>query len=197
MIEINIVEYQSPIAIASANITCGKVPLKIRFIGSGFDANGIIEAYEWDFGDGFSDNSKNVIHIYEDPGRYFVNLKVINNDRIMGIDTIEINAIENYRPTVQAWADLTDGKAPLTVNFRGYGEDIDGTILSYHWVFEDTIIESNRESNNKNTAHTFWFPGTYLVSLTVTDKDDATDVDEILINVKDSNFSWALDILRS
>jgi len=193
IIEINVIEYQSPIAIASANITCGKVPLKIRFIGSCFDANGIIEAYEWDFGDGFSDNGQNVTHIYGDPGRYFVNLKVIDNDGIMGIDTMEINVIENYLPTAYALSDVTDGRAPLTVNFKGSGEDIDGTILSYHWVFEDTIIPANRGSNDKNTAHTFWFPGTYLVTLTVRDEEDATDTDEILINVTDSIFSWALE----
>jgi PKD repeat protein len=188
-LEINIINYQSPVAIASANITCGKAPLKIRFMGSGFDVDGIIMEYEWDFGDGSSDNNQNVIHTYESPGRYFVILKVIDNDRIIGIDNIEINALENYKPTAIAWADVIDGKAPLTVNFRGSGEDIDGTILSYHWLFEDAIIESNRESNNKNTAHTFWFPGTYLVKFTVFDDDGANDTVEIKIEVEESIFS--------
>lgn len=192
-IEINVIDYQSPIAIASANITSGKIPLKIHFTGSGFDANCKIEIYEWNFGDGSSEKNQNTTHIYEKPGRYYVNLKVINNNGIIGIDTIEINALENYKPTAHAIADITDGKAPLKVNFIGIGEDIDGKILTYHWVFEDTIIESNRESNNKNTTHTFWFPGTYLVTLTVEDKEGAKDTDEILINVNDSIFSWALN----
>ncbi len=192
-IQINIIDYQKPISIASANITCGKAPLKISFIGSSYNTNNIIEAYEWDFGDGSTDNNQNTTHIYKKPGRYSVNLKVINNDGIIGLDTIEINVLENYKPTAHASADLTEGKAPLKVNFIGSGEDIDGKLLTYHWVFEDTIIETNRASNNKNTTHIFWFPGNYLVTLTVEDNDGAKDTDKILINVNVSFFSRALD----
>jgi PKD repeat protein len=192
-LEINIIDYQSPIAIAYANVTCGKAPIEIHFKGSGFDSNGIIDSYQWNFDDGYTDNNQNTTHIYNSPGRYFVDLIVTDNDGIIGIDTLEINIIENSLPDAYASADVTSGGAPLTVKFIGKGYDNDGKIISYHWIFEDTINPENRESNNRNTSHTFWFPGTYLVTLTVEDDDGAKDTDKILINVDESLFSWALE----
>lgn len=189
ILEINIIDYQSPIAIASANVTCGKAPLEISFNGSGFDTNGKIGSYKWDFGDSTSSNKQNIKHTYKNPGKYYVILTVTDNDELIGIDRLEINAIENYQPIAYAKSDVTNGKAPLTVRFSGWGQDKDGYIDSYQWIFEDVIISSNRISNEKETTHIYWLPGIYLAKFTVFDEDGANDTVVIKIEVEESMVS--------
>ena len=59
----------------------------------------------------------------------------------------------------------TGGAAPLPVHFTpGASTDPDGTITSYAWDFGDGESAAGME-----TDHTFMVPGTYTVTLTVTD----------------------------
>nr|MBF0222725.1 tandem-95 repeat protein [Desulfobulbaceae bacterium] len=61
------------------------------------------------------------------------------------------------------------GDAPFSVHFSSGGTfDVDGTIVSYEWGFGDGTI-----ATGSTVEHTFDLPGTYTVTLTVT--DDAGD----------------------
>jgi probable HAF family extracellular repeat protein len=73
----------------------------------------------------------------------------------------------NKAPVAIASADVTSGKAPLTVNFTSNGShDTDGTISAYSWDFGDGAT-----SSEGNLSHTYHVAGTYLVVLKVTDND--------------------------
>ncbi len=62
------------------------------------------------------------------------------------------------------------GTAPLTVSVNASGSsDSDGSIASYSWDFDD-----GGSSIGENAQHTFVDPGTYTISLMVTDDDGAT-----------------------
>jgi len=72
-------------------------------------------------------------------------------------------------PTVDFIADVTEGEIPLTVHFT---EDINpgtGTIASRLWDFGD-----GNTSGQSNPTHVYTIPGTYSVSLTVTNYYDST-----------------------
>ncbi|MCU0799599.1 MAG: PKD domain-containing protein [Candidatus Thermoplasmatota archaeon] len=86
---------------------------------------------------------------------------------------------ENIPPRAEAKADRTKGDAPLVVSFTGRGEDIDGTIVSYGWGFDD-----GSSSTDKDPVHTFMSPGSYQVLLTVTDNVGGIGKDEVNITVK-------------
>ncbi len=86
--------------------------------------------------------------------------------------------IENIPPRAEAKADRTKGDAPLIVSFTGGGEDIDGTIVSYAWGFDD-----GSSSIDKDPVHTFMSAGSYQVQLTVTDDDGGIGKDEVNITV--------------
>jgi len=58
----------------------------------------------------------------------------------------------------------------LSCSFTDKSTDSDGTIKSYSWSFGD-----NSSSAVKSPAHTYAAGGTYTVSLTVTDDDNATN----------------------
>ena len=69
--------------------------------------------------------------------------------------------------------------APLTVDFNGSGStDSDGSIVDWQWDFGDGNSDSGQSVN-----HTFYSPGTYAVSLTVTDNDGLSDNDSLSVVV--------------
>jgi probable HAF family extracellular repeat protein len=71
----------------------------------------------------------------------------------------------NQAPVAVASADVTSGKAPLVVTFdSSVSTDPDGTIVGYSWDYMDGSF-----STEKNPSHEFTVPGTYPVTLTVTD----------------------------
>jgi uncharacterized protein (DUF362 family) len=87
--------------------------------------------------------------------------------------------IMNQPPNAVAVANPTAGPAtpPLFVNFDGSGSsDPDGSIADYAWDFGDDTTGSGA-----TTSHTYTVPDTYLVTLTVTDDDGATDSDVVFI----------------
>ena len=74
---------------------------------------------------------------------------------------------ENVAPTAAFSVNCQD----LTCTFDASGSsDSDGTITSYAWNFDDGTTGSG-----ESTIHSYTQPGTYNVTLTVTDDDGATD----------------------
>jgi len=64
------------------------------------------------------------------------------------------------------------GYAPLGVSFdASCSSDPDGNIVSYQWNFGDGNTES---SASPYYSHTYWSPGSYNVTLTVTDNQGST-----------------------
>lgn len=57
-----------------------------------------------------------------------------------------------------------------TVAFEDHSYDPDGSIVSWEWDFGDGAT-----STEQNPSHTYASPGTYAVTLTVTDNEGATD----------------------
>ena len=71
-LHINVIE-MAPDAEFSAEPVEGTVPLEVRFTQL---AEGTIDTYAWDFGDGGEDTAPNPTYIYEEPGTYSVSLTV-------------------------------------------------------------------------------------------------------------------------
>jgi PKD repeat protein len=193
MINITVFELYPPIAAIDAGDTCGKPPFTVLFTSSSYDLDGRIVNYTWDFGDGAKTTTQDAQHTYDTPGEYYVRLTVIDDDDQQGTASIQITVIENYPPVALASANDLSGKAPLTIQFYGDCENIDDDSISYLWVFSDTHIPKNQESSSQNCTHTFWIPGTYNVTLIVTDEDNATDKTSMEIVVEESMLSRLLE----
>jgi len=88
--------------------------------------------------------------------------------------------VENQPPVAVAGADPASGKAPLMVNFSSDSYDPDVIINSYAWDFMDGSFSATEA----NPSHEFTVPGTYQVTLTVTDDQGATASDSITITVR-------------
>ncbi len=95
-----------------------------------------------------------------------------------------LDGIVNEHPHAVIEASPREGSAPLDVDFSGQYSRDDGSIVEYHWNFDDPM--NTQSVLEIASTHTFNYPGTYLVKLTVTDDEGEVDTQQIAIVVTDA-----------
>ena len=147
-----------------------------QFLNAAFDAtgshdtDGTITSYAWDFGDSADPTPGTGIkpsHHYSQAGTYTVQLTVTDNKNDTGTftDTVTVTDPPPNQPPV---ASFTAGAQFLDASFNAAGShDDDGTIASYSWNFADP--NDPTPGSGANPTHHYTQPGTYSVTLTVTD----------------------------
>ena len=176
--EINVTEKPEPVfpvANFSANITEGFAPLSVQFNDSSENADTV----SWDFnGDEVSDSEdRNPVYEFTIPGNYTVNLTASNEN---GTDSTsaEINVTEKPEPVFPVAnfsANITEGFAPLSVQFNDSSENAD----TVSWDFNGDGIT---DSEDRNPVYEFTIPGNYTVNLTASN-ENGTDSTSAEINV--------------
>jgi PKD repeat protein len=182
---------QPPVARANGPYM-GSVGMIVNFNSSGSeDPDGMIESYEWDFGDGeiitgFSDG---VSHAYAQSGSYTVTLKVTDNDGLMDMETTTATiGMGNLAPVAEVKGPYV-GRANDEIQFYGSQSlDQDGSIVTYAWSFGDGTVESD---SNATPTHSYSSIGIYNVTLTVTDNTGAVDADSTTVLVAPRLALWA------
>jgi PKD repeat protein len=169
-----------------ASFTATQNALSVTFDGSASsDADGTLSSWEWDFGDGSPVSSApgSTSHVYAAPGTYTVSLTVTDNEgsgsaaftRLVTVTAAPVN-----RAPVAQFAATPTGPS---VAFDGSGSsDPDGTVNSWAWDFGDGSPVVTTATGS--ATHVYASPGTYAVSLTVTDDDGATSdpfTDDVVI----------------
>ena len=81
-------------------------------------------------------------------------------------------------PSCSVSANVTNGIAPLAVNFAADAKDADGTIRDYQWTFDDGTF-----ATNANPTKIFKTPGIYSARVTVTDNDGNSVTRSLSISV--------------
>ncbi|WP_439481413.1 PKD domain-containing protein [Cyclobacterium plantarum] len=167
-----------PVAVASADVTEGFAPLTVNFTGDeSSDAEGEV-SYAWDFGTGISSTEANPTYTFESAGDFEVTLTVTDELGSTNTATLNIAVAVNEAPVALASSDVTEGFAPLTVNFTGdESSDAEGEV-SYVWDFGTGI-----SSTQANPIYTFADPGDFEVTLTVTDELGAVNTTTLNISV--------------
>jgi len=144
----------------------------VTFNASGsYDPDGTIVDYSWDFGDGNTATGVIVSHSYPAIGTYTVTLTVTDNDG--ATDSITATKTVKNRPPV---ANFTESAHTVytdeMITFNATESyDPDGTIVSYSWDFGD-----GNTATGVTVSHGYADNGSYVVTLTVTDNDGATDI---------------------
>jgi PKD repeat protein len=158
---------EPPVAVAGGPYS-GLVGEDITFDASGSsDTDGNIVSWEWDFVDGTPTQSGAVVtHSYPSPGNYILVVEVTDDDGATdwSTATVDVDAVPNLPPTAVddgPW----EGTASVEMTFDGSASfDPDGTIVSWEWTFGDGATGSG-----STVTHTYAAPGSYWVTLTVTD----------------------------
>jgi PKD repeat protein len=162
-----------PVASFSAAPTTGTVPLTVRFTD---ESTGHPTAWAWSFGDGTASTQQNPKHTYTAAGSYTVALTASN---AAGSDTetkTNFIVLLPLPPAAAFSGTPTTGAAPLLVHFT---DDSTGSPTAWLWEFGDDTT-----ATEPNLDHTYAAPGSYTVSLTVTNaggSDEITKEDYILV----------------
>jgi subtilisin family serine protease len=133
------------------------------------DSEGLIDSYDWEFGDGATATGETATHAYDSAGNYQVNLTVTDGT---GVTNTTSRTISVSPPTLNASFEMTPANP-----YTGQGVSFDasatgGNVVSYSWEFtEDGVPDDSGETAN----WTFDDYGPTDVTLTVTNQTGATD----------------------
>ena len=157
---------------------------EVSFDGSGSrDPDGGELTYSWAFGtdaDPATSSAKKPFCIYSTRGTKTVTLTVTDPLGATASDTATITV---YNPPVANAGDDQDVEVNETVNFDGSGSrDPDGGELTYSWDF-GTDATSAEDVDGSMPSCSYTTPGDKIVTLTVTDDEEATASDTVTIKV--------------
>ncbi|MFC2046479.1 PKD domain-containing protein [Chloroflexota bacterium] len=172
---------QAPEAVITYNPVEAMVGQEVTFDGSqSRPGSSPIATYEWNFGDGTTGSGSVVTHVYNAPGSYPVTLTVTGEDGLGNTGGPVEMVIRDAQapaptPTPPTTGDLpepvinypVEGTVGVEVTFDG-SESRPGTspIASYVWDFGDGTTGLGAV-----VTHIYNAPGTYQVTLTVTDEN--------------------------
>jgi len=178
-----------PLASIQASPKAGSVPLAVHFAGGGIDDTELV-SFVWTFGDGTTGTGAAVDHTYTTSGEYTARLTVTNASGQSATASVRImvSSSGNVAPSVRISPNPSSGNAPLVVLFEGIADDPDGdnNALSYKWNFGDGTT-----SLGQVVEHVYLWPGTYGVTLEVTDQFGGVGMSSALIIVGGSGVTAA------
>jgi PKD repeat protein len=146
----------------AANAEAGQ---QVGFSASTADGLGAISIYRWAFGDGSGTESSaanTTTHAFATPGTYHVFLTAADSTRAGGSDQF-VTIRPGPSAAFTAPSSLPSGSA---ATFDGGGSSSSSAISTYSWTFGDGQSVSGAAAM---TSHAYAHPGTYTVTLAVTD----------------------------
>lgn len=181
---ITVVENLAPAAIINVDQTTGMAPLSVIFNATASnDPEGDNLSFTWEFDDAGSSSNEaageEVVHRFDVPGVYHVLLTATDDYANTDQATVDI-VVEaaNTPASLDISADISQGGAPLLVQFYANAVDPDSDALTFHWDFDD-----GTNSAEENPTHVFTEPGNYNVTLTVSDGQwQSQDSTTIVVN---------------
>lgn len=154
-----------PIAAFSFNNVCQGN--SINFINTSYINGGVIDSYDWNFGDGNTSNVENPSHTYVSAGNYTVTLNVRSD---MMCDNSTSFSVRVYPSPVAAFtAPAVCENTPILFSDNSSINATD-TIQNWYWNFGD-----NSSAATQNASHQYALAGTYNVMQVVTSTNGCRD----------------------
>ena len=154
--------------VASLTHSCDDTTLTCSFDGSG--SAGEVTGWAWEFGDGNSATGATTEHTYTAEGDYTVTLTVTDDQgRTHSTDAqVSVGAPDHVAPTADFSGSCYTFFYFCEVDASNSSAG-DAPITSYHWDFGD-----GGTASGSSAWHFYRGPGTYTITLTVTDETGAT-----------------------
>jgi PKD repeat protein len=187
--QVSIGTTSGPQVTVSADSVAGNLPLTVTFTVNVQSGNASVVGYEWDFdGNGIYDWSSQIsgkaIHTYTSEGTYPATIAVKDSNGMIGTGLINITVTRSSdAPEAKAYASVTTGTAPLTVELTGNAL-ASNPIQLYMWDFDG---DGNYDWVNTSTGqvtHTYSQEGLYSPTFMVMDIDGQSDTDKVSITVQ-------------
>lgn len=154
---------------ASDTVICKKVPVTFNAVGNTVTN---VASYNWNFGDGTTGTGQNPSHIYTQAGQYTV--KLVLTDVVGCKDSLtKAMYIQVDGPISDFTVNTAGACQNSTITFTDHSTD-DGThpIVSWTWIYGDGVVETLTSGPYQ---HFYSAPGTYAVTLVVTDSKGCRD----------------------
>ena len=158
----------APVAAFTSSSPQGPIELTVEFTDQ---STNLPTAWFWDFGDGATSTLQHPVHVYTQPGTYTVSLTAMNGSGSDDQTQVDYVHAMPQVPVASFTSSATSGYVPLTVEFS---DTSSGPATSWSWDFGDGAT-----STQQNPVHVYTQPGTYSVSLTVTN-ESGSDVETLL-----------------
>ena len=138
-----------------------------------------ITGYEWNFGDGSTGSGVTTSHRFSNVGTYSVILTVTDSAGTRGLATPVTVTVNQGTITAVVTANKVGG---LTVTFDASGSQPSNgaSMTNYRFAYGDGVSE---DSSVAIQSHTYGAPGTYTVTLQVTDSNGKTAITTISVTV--------------
>ena len=185
---------QLPVANAGSNITVNYPGTSAQLNGNlSTDPDGFIVSYAWRKVAGPAPFVINNTAIAEPvinglvPGNYVIELMVMDNEGATGLDSVmvTIGSPPNQPPVANAGNDAFRILPVNSIQLNGTNSaDPDGSIIQYRWskVAGPAPFFINN-ANSVNPTISNLVAGTYIMELTVTDNNQATGKDSVIITI--------------
>ncbi len=135
---------QPPVAVANADYTSGSVPLRVTFSSSGSnDPDGMIVAYNWDFGDGNKSTDMNPFHTYTGVGNFTATLAVTDNMGATSSSSITIIVMDNNAGCISNCLSVDD----ISLNYSAKAKRLKGLV---------TLVDENNNAITGAVVHAQW-----------------------------------------
>src|SRR5712691_7162029 len=172
----------TPRPFARFHSTC--TALSCTFDGSpSWDLGSTITTYAWDFGDGAADAGAGVSHTFADPGPHGVTLTVTDAAGVTGTQSQTVEVALNVPPV----ASFTKTCSGLICNFDPTpSSDADGWVAGFSFDFGDGTTYSAQGHGLYAFVHYYPAPGSYAVTLTITDSLGATGTQSQIVTAVNS-----------
>ena len=161
----------NPSPTASFTATATGLSVAVDASASSDTAPGTVASYAWNWGDTTStpaSASATSSHTYAAGGTYTITLTVTDNGGATATTTRTVTIVDpnaNVAPTASFTATLTG--SDVAVNGSASSDANGGTITQYSYAWGDGTAATTGTSAIAN--HTYQAPGTYTITLTVTD----------------------------
>lgn len=139
------------------NGVCANIPA--QFTDNSTASSGNITTWEWNFGDGGTDNTQNPSHTYTTDGTYNIRLITITDEGCTDTTIVPVTV----HPLPVASFSATDECLNVANTFTDASTVSSGTIAAWDWDFGDSNI-----SVVQNPTNTYSTDGTYTATLNVT-----------------------------
>ncbi|MBN1844924.1 MAG: fibronectin type III domain-containing protein [Sedimentisphaerales bacterium] len=157
----------------------GSQPVTLNGAGSS-DPDGVLDQVTW-YDAGSPVGSALTAPVVLSAGTHVLTLRLVDDNGAVATDTVTVKV--NQPPTAAAGADLSlidldrNGSETLTLNGSA-STDADGSIQSYRWT-DGAVLLADQPDPTVSLAL-----GSHLLTLTVTDNDQATHSDSRQVSVK-------------
>ncbi len=156
-----------PVAVAGLNRTVAQGERVMFDASASTSSDGQIIEYTWGFGDGAVARGRRVSHVFDQPGQYLVTLGVTDDTPSRcnhASDQIVVSV--NAAPVAEAGSNVRARVGESIQLDASLSYDTDGKLQSYVWNLGD----GTPPKTGVSVQHAYQEPGSYQVSLTVTDQ---------------------------